>query len=172
SQRSPLTRREPMNRVLLGLAAVFVFACSHNWAVAAEVETRTFHVKIDGKPAGNYQMTIRHDNGTYTVTGDADVALRYLIYRYVYTYHGTEVWKETRLQQLDSQTNDDGKHFVVSAVAERDQVHVHANGMERRTRADVWTTTYWRLADAKLRNQSITLLDADTGPDIRSTLPY
>ena len=161
-----------MTRVLLRLAVPFLLACPHAAAAAAEVETRTFHVKIDGKPAGNYQMTIRHDNGTYTVTGEANVRLSYLIYRYTYTYAGTEVWKDGRLQRLDSNTNDDGKRFAVTAVADGDLVRVHANGTEHRSRPDVWTTTYWRLADAKLRNQAVTLLDADTGRDIRATLRY
>ena len=161
-----------MTRALLTLAAVAVFAQLRNPAAAGEVETRTFQVKVDGKPAGDYRMVIREEDGVTTVTGQASVSVRYFVYRYSYSYQGTEAWKDGRLQRLESQTNDDGKRYQVTAVAEGDQLHVWSNGNDHRTRADSWTTTYWRLADPKLRNQPVILLDADTGKDIRATLRF
>src|SRR5207249_2066538 len=51
-------------------------------------------------------------------------------------------------------------------------LRVTVNGTERVTRPDVWTTTYWRLADAKFRNQDVPLLDGDTGRDLTAKLQY
>jgi hypothetical protein len=160
-----------MTRTCLTLG-VLVLTGGWQAAVAAEAETRTFQIRIDGKPAGEYRMAIREEGGTTTVTGEADVRVRYLIYTYTYSYRGTETWKDGRLQRLDSRANDDGKPFQVSAAVEGDRLRVNANGFERRVRPDVWTTTYWRLAAAKFRNQAVTLLDADTGREINAVLQY
>ncbi len=141
-------------------------------AVGAEQETRHFSISIDGKPAGSYALSIHHDQGTFTVTGNANVRHRVLIITYTYTYNGKEVWKDGRLQSLDSQTNDDGKQFAVSARAEGNALRVTSNGQQRLTRPDVWTTSYWRLAPVQFRNQTAQLIDADTGRDIAATLQY
>jgi hypothetical protein len=49
---------------------------------------------------------------------------------------------------------------------------VTVNRRQRMARADVWLTSYWRLPDAKFRNQAVPLLDADTGKDISGHLKY
>jgi hypothetical protein len=100
------------------------------------------------------------------------VAVNFFLVRYRYTYSGTEVWKNGRLQQLRSITNDDGKNFDVMAWPDGEGLRVRVNGRERTTRADVWTTTYWKLADSRFRNQAVPLLDADTGRDINAALKY
>src|SRR5437016_4049983 len=115
----------------------------------ARAETRQFHVTVDGKDAGSYTLTVQHDQGTSTVTGQANIKVRVLVVSYTYAYNGREVWKDGRLQSLDSQTNDDGKRFTVAARAEGTGLRVTANGQPRATRGDVWTTSYWRLAPAQ-----------------------
>jgi hypothetical protein len=143
-------------------------------AMAADVEQRDFVTSVDGKPAGEYHMTIStQEDGTVTMAGHADVTVKHLIRTYRYTYRGTEVWREGRLVRLDSTCNDDGKQYTVAAVADREVLRVRVNGREPRlVRPDVWVTTYWRLPDAKARNQSLPLLDADTGRDMAGTLQY
>ena len=108
------------------------------------------------------------------VTGQADVKHKIGFVRSStrYKYQGTEAWKDGRLLRLESTCNDDGKQHAVSATAEPEATRVKADGHERTTRPDVWTTSYWHLADAKFRNQSVPLLDADTGKDITGTLQY
>src|SRR5262249_20978755 len=51
-------------------------------------------------------------------------------------------------------------------------LRVKVNGQERAIRPDVWTTTYWRLPDARWRNAAVPLLDCDTGKEINATLKY
>jgi hypothetical protein len=139
-------------------------------ARAADVETRAFSLTIDQKAAGSYSMTItRQDDGSVTMTGQANVSVRYYrVYKYTYTYQGTETWKDGRLLKLESTANDNGKAFAVSAWAEGDGLKVRSNGREHLTRAEVWTTTYWHPPDSRFQNQAVPLLDADTGKDINA----
>jgi hypothetical protein len=144
-------------------------------AAAADSEARDFAVKIDGKPSGTYTLTItRQDDGATTVTAQADVKFTVLgfVKAYTYAYQGTEVWKDGRLLRLESTCNDDGKQHAVSAVAEGGATKVKADGREHTTRPDVWTTSYWHLADVKFRNQSVPLLEASDGKDIPGMLQY
>src|SRR5262249_26152493 len=95
-----------------------------------------------------------------------------LIYKYQYTYRGTENWKDGRLLKLESTCNDDGKQFAVSAWADGSVLRVRSTGQERQTRWDVWTTTYWHTPDVRFHNQAVPLLDADTGKDIGAPCQY
>lgn len=141
--------------------------------MAAEVEARDFSITVDGKPSGAYHMNItRQDDGTLVMSGQADVRVKFLIYQSTYAYRGTEVWKNGRLQKLDSSTNDDGKRYVVAAVAEGNNLRIKVNGQERITRGDVWVTSYWHLAEARFRNQAVPLIDVDNGKDLNATLQY
>jgi hypothetical protein len=142
-------------------------------ARAADVETREFSVRVDKKQAGSYVMTFtRQDDGSVTLAAQANVRVSYLIYKYTYTYQGTETWKDGQLLKLESAANDDGKQFTVSAWPEGDSLKVRTNGQQRQTRRDVWTTTYWHTPDARFHNQAVPLLDADTGKDINAHCQY
>jgi hypothetical protein len=142
-------------------------------AAAADTEVRQFNNYIDGKYAGEYRMTITgQDDGTVTMAGQAKIDLRVLLARYTYNYQGTEVWKGGRLLRFDSATNDNGKQFTVSAVADPAGLRVTVNNRERVSRPDVWVTTYWRLPPPGARGAGLALLDADTGQDLTGTLQY
>ncbi len=141
----------------------------------ADSETREFTVHVDGKPAGSANMTIqRKDDGTTEVRCDTSVTVRVLIKRYVYTCQTREVWKDSRLQQLASRCNDDGKQFEVSAVAAADGlgVRVRVNGRERIAKPEVWVSSYWTLPHAKLRNQVVPVIDADNGRDMQVRIQH
>jgi hypothetical protein len=142
-------------------------------AAAPEIETRDFTVTVDNKDAGNYRMTVeRQENGTLIMSGTASVEVRYRLFKYKYTYSGKEVWKDGRLVNLSSTCNDNGKQYNVAARADANGLRVRVNDRERITRADVWTTSYWRLPDAKHRNQAVPLLDADTGKEYSGQLKH
>jgi hypothetical protein len=156
------------------LACAFVLLLGAAGSVrAAESETREFVVKVDGKPAGYNNMTIqRQDDGTTIVSCESNVRVRVLIKTYVYTCKTQETWKDGRLQQLTSQSNDDGKQFQVSANAQADGVHVRVNGREHIAKPEVWVSSYWTLPDAKLRDGVIPVLDADNGRDLQGRLQF
>jgi hypothetical protein len=154
----------------IGIAAWLVGGLT---ARAADKETRVFSIKVDGKPAGDHHMTIsRPDEHTTVVESRANVSVSYLLKKYKYTYRGSEVWKDGRLDQLESETYDDGKRYRVSAKAAGDQLRVRVNDREHRARPDVRTTTYWQLPEPQLPNQRVALLDCDTGEDLYGTVRY
>jgi hypothetical protein len=142
-------------------------------AVAADSEVRQFNNYVDGRYAGVYQMTITaQPDGTVTVAGHARVDIRIVLIRYTYSYDGTEVWKDGRLLQFNSNTVDNGKKFTVAAVADPNGLRVTVNNQPRTSRPDVWVTTYWRLPNPNARGAPLPLLDADSGRDLTGTLQY
>ncbi len=158
--------------ILLAGAGIWFAGEGLSMAGAAEKETRIFNVKIDGKPAGTYQMTISCPDERTFVECRADVSTSYLFIKYKYTYQGTEEWKDGKLFRLKSNTNDDGKQFDVLAETDRDTLRVQVNGKVRTIRRDVWTTTYWRSPAPKHHNQAVVLLDCDTGKELPGTIRY
>ncbi len=134
---------------------------------AADTESRDYTVQVDGKHCGKANITIQQqDDGTTTVSCDTAVQVKVLVKTYKYSYQGREVWKEGRLQLLDSQCNDDGKRYKVAAKADGDRLWVVANNQKRLTRGDVWLTSYWTVAEVKTRRDTVPLIDADTGRDL------
>lgn len=136
-------------------------------ARGADVEVRDFRVLVDGKPAGNAQMRIERQNGGVTVVDcTSAVMVRVFLITYRYSYRGREVWKDGRLQSFASRTNDNGKEYVVRAVAGDRGLHVRVNGREWLASPQAWLTSYWTLPDPKLRGDVVPLIDADTGRDL------
>ncbi len=157
-----------------GLVVGTLFAAG-TWqrASADETETRQFAIHVDGKPAGQYFMTItKGAGGSESMSAQANVRVRVLIKTYEYSYQGTERWKDGRLLSLESNATDDGKHYTVQAAADGDALRVTVNGQTRMTRADSWPTTHWKLPPSKYHNNAVPLIDADTGKDVNGHLQY
>jgi hypothetical protein len=134
---------------------------------AAGAESRDYTLLVEGKPSGKANITIQQqEDGTTIVSCDTTIQVKVLLKTYRYSYQGREVWKDGRLQRLDSECNDDGKKFKVHALADGDRLRVRASNQERLARGDVWLTSYWTVADVKARKDTVPLIDADTGRDL------
>lgn len=155
-------------------AGLLVLVPGTSMVAAAETESRDFSVLVDGKPAGAYHVTVqKRPDGSAVMSGRADVQVKRLGFTvYSYHYQGSEIWKDGKLLRLESQCNDDGKKFTVRAAAANNGLRVKVNGQERTAAADVWTTTYWSVPNARCHNKKVPLLDSDTGRDIHATLEY
>jgi hypothetical protein len=142
-------------------------------AHAADIETRDFTVLVSGKRVGEAHMTIhKQDNGQIHMRCDTDIKVSAFLRTYRYSYRGLEVWKNGRLVRFDSNTDDNGTRYVVSAAAEAAGVRVRVNNAERVVKPEVWLTSYWSLPEPKLRNVDLPLLDADTGKDLIGRLKF
>jgi hypothetical protein len=143
-------------------------------ARAADVETRYFAVSVDGKKAGDYQLTLgRLSDGTIRVSAQSEVRVTILaIPVYTYSYTAQEIWKNGRLQHFESSGKEKGKEFNIRADLDGSSVRVVANGSERRTSPEVWPTSCWQLPAAQYRNNNVLLLGCDTGADIHSRLEF
>jgi hypothetical protein len=137
-------------------------------------EVRDFQIFVDGKPAGHCRMTIvQAPDGAQKLGCEVDVHLvSFLVPHYEYPLRGSETWRNQRLESLITTCNDNGKRYNVAARSAGTIVRVNANGREQAARPDVWTTTYWRLPDAALRNRPLALLDVDTGRIVSVRLAY
>ncbi len=136
-------------------------------------DTRDFTILVDGKPQGEYHLTIaKQDDGSFVVQSHAKVRISYLIKTYRYSYRGQETWKDNHLVRFDSSTNDDGKQYEVVAVAQGRQIQVQVNGQSRVVAPDLWISTYWQQPHGQPRHQKIAILDGDTGEVIPSKLHF
>lgn len=163
----------PVGMLVSMSAAVGMLGVNISTVGAAERETRVFTVKIDGTPAGVYKMTITGAEGQRcSVDSQADVATRILLRQIKYVYRGTEVWENGRLVHLKSETYDDGKQYQVLVQPEAAMLRVRVNGAEHMTRPEAWTTTYWHAPDPQSVNQTVILLDCDTGKELRGRLQF
>jgi hypothetical protein len=146
------------------------------WAGSVQadgVETRDFNVFVDGKRAGAAHITIQNaDDGTVSVSCDTDVTVPVLFMTYKYSYRGREVWKDGKLQRFESNCNDDGKRYVVTAAAEDKGIRVKVNNQERIVSHDIGLTSFWARPDNKVINQTVPLVDADTGRDLDAKVTY
>ena len=150
----------------LGLVAILALWGEVRQAGASETEAREFTIEVDGKACGQYVMTItKQDSGIVSMQGVANMTLKLLLRTYRYQFEGTEHWKNGRLLQLNSKSDDDGKKSEVSAKAETQSLRLRVNGQERNCRWDVWTTSYFQVADQRFHNQAVPLLDNDTGKE-------
>jgi hypothetical protein len=141
-------------------------------ARADDTEQRDFAIQVDGKPAGESHMTMqRRDDGSEVLSVQGSVRVRFIL-SYTYTLHESETWQNGRLQSMTSTCNDNGKRFQVSATAEKDGLRLRVNDRERLIRGDVWTTTYWKLADKRFHNQPLPILDVDCGDELARQLQY
>ena len=142
-------------------------------ATAGEVETRDFAVLISGKPSGEVHMTIhRQDDGSIQMRCDTDIKVSFGLLKYKYIYRGLEVWKDRRLVRLDSNTDDNGKRYIVSALPDGSNLKMKVNNVENQVRGDVWVTSYWTLPDPKLRAETLAILDADNGKILEGKLAF
>ncbi len=140
----------------------------------ADGETRDYIVSVDDKEAGKYHMTIGDEkDGVVTMTGQAEIKVTVLgVTAYKYSYGGSELWKDGRLVSFASRCNDDGKKLEVCAVSDGKELRIKANDKDSKASADTWTTSYWRLPDAKLRKGDLSVMDADTGRTMTATLKF
>ena len=156
--------------MIMRLSLLALFFALAPVAVADE-ERRTFTVSVDGKPCGSHQIVIHNkDDKSVVVTSQADVTVRVAIITYKYAFRGSETWKDGKLQQLSTSTNDNGKRHSVTADATKDGLAVKADGRDVQIRGEPWVTTYWKLPPENQRGPNVGLLDADTGKLINARL--
>jgi Family of unknown function (DUF6134) len=160
------------SRTVTAFLAAVVLALPPTAVQAAGVDVRDFSVIIDGKPAGDYRMTIRQEeDGTVTMTGRSETRVTVLGFTaYSFSYQGEEVWKAGRLQRFESSGAENGKRYSVSAALQGDRLRITANGQSFTASPEVWVNTYWHLPAAEIRGQEVPLLGCDTGKESTALL--
>lgn len=144
---------------------------SRNEPRVVDQHTRAFKISIDGTERGTLTMLLRkHDDGTETMRGQAELSFNFIVYKYRYSSSGTETWKSGRLIRLANEADYNGDKYVVQASAQQQELSFEVNGESQRTAADVWVTSYWREPEPHKVGQKLSLLDADKGRKLNGTL--
>lgn len=143
-------------------------------ARATDTEFRDFSISVDGKQSGNAQFTIsRQADGSFMVSTQSAVRITQVFFKYEFSAQTSEMWKDGRLVTLNASTNDNGKRVEVKASAQGPGLRVQVNGQpDHPARPEVWTNSFWKLADAKYHNKEIPILEEDTGKEFTGRLLY
>jgi hypothetical protein len=140
---------------------------------ADSTERRDYTIFVDGKESGHTSMTIvEKDGGEAYLKLAVQVKARIVLIEYEYNLEAEEWWKAGKLVGLKSSCNDNGKRTTVQVAPDADALSVRVNDTLRRTSTDTWTTSYWKLVDAKFHNKPVTVLETDRGKDVSGKLEY
>jgi hypothetical protein len=139
----------------------------------AGTESREYVVLVNGKEAGQSTITIiDSDDGKTYMKGTVSVKVQGLVFPYTFTSETQEWWLKDRLTNLVAVTTENAKKTEVSAKAEVDRVLVSVNGQTRAVSWEVWTSSFWRLADRRFHNKEVPVLEPDTGKDMVGKLEF
>ena len=161
-----------MTRAGCLVLCLFALACP---AYADDTEQREFSIFIDGKEAGATNMTlVQKDDGITYMSATLDVKFKHLVVlEYVIKAKTQEWWKDGRLVGMETSAIDNGKKTdVLIAVDNNNQLRMRVNGKDSPINPDVWTNSFWRLADSRFHNKKVPILDVDSGKEHNTELKY
>jgi hypothetical protein len=128
---------------------------------------------IDGKEAGLSTMVITvQKDGVTVMQGTCNVKFTKVLFTFTYQIEATEWWKDGKLIGLKSKSTENSKKNEVSLAVDGANLRIRANKEDRVVRPDVWTTSYWKLADARFHNKAVPLLDPEDGREYNGQLQY
>lgn len=171
---SPLRLFRHLTPGLLALAALAAVSSAEASAAPIEGEppsgALSFTVLRDGDEIGTHVLNFGHDGDALTVDVATDIKVTLplvdiAVYRFTHRAH--EVWRDGRLSQLTSETDDDGEQHALSVVAEqggalsvRSDLGAHASA------ADIVPASLWNHAVPAQE----TLLNTLTGVEMAVTV--
>ena len=169
-----MTPRSRCRSGLIYLAAFVALLAPAAQLRADDEESREFTVFVDGKDAGNSRMKlIQKADGTSYMSSTVDVKFRHLlVLDYTLKIDTQEWWKEGKLIGMKTTCAENGKKTEVTVAVDGKQLRLRVNGQERQIKPDVWTTSFWKLADARFHNKQIGILEVDTGKEFNCELKY
>jgi hypothetical protein len=114
------------------------------------------------------------DDGTTRVDASGKVEVKVLgLTVYSYIVASSETWKAGQIVAMKCSAVEDGKKTDVELWQAGQELRVRVNGKNSyMVRSDLWTSSYWKLADKKYHNNPIAILDADTGREQDGQLQY
>lgn len=154
------------------IAVALCFCCFAQTTPTAENEQRDFSILVNGRDAGHSRIHIAEADGTTVATISAQVKVNLLILPYTYSVESTETWKDGKLIGLKASSVENGKHTEITASGDGGRLTLRINGHDRLVAPDVWTSSFWKLADPKYHNKAVQVLEPDTGKEYTCQLQY
>ena len=142
---------------------------------ADDTEVREFSIFVDGKDAGASRLTLvqKNDGSTY-MSATVDVKFRHLlVVDYVIKVKTQEWWKDGRLVGMETTSTENSKKTEVTiGLDKKNNLGMRVNGKESTLRPDIWTNSYWKLADARFHNKQVPIVEVDSGKEFTTDLKY
>ncbi|MEM8991749.1 MAG: DUF6134 family protein [Pseudomonadota bacterium] len=108
---------------------------------------REFRILRDGSDIGRHRLEAQRTGDVFTMAVDIDIRVRFLgITAYRYELTNREVWRDQRLESIDSRTNDDGTDDFVKIMRVEDGLEVDGSGHSGLVPSEAVTTTYYTTA--------------------------
>ncbi len=168
-----MTCRAVCRVVLVCLMSAACTLLFHLPAFATDTEYRDFSIFVDGKEAGSSRMTlVAQDDGSVYMTASVDVKFRQLLIEYTLKIETKEWWKGSKLIGMETKASENGKKTEVVLASDNNQLRIRVNGQERVVSPEVWSNSYWKLADAKFHNKKVPILESDNGKEFVCDLKY
>ena len=125
-----------------------------------------FKVLLDNREIGTHHFTLSESNGRQTIQTEARFDVKVLFVNlYRYRHQSTEVWQGNCLRSIDSETDANGKPFLVkgdlvkgdlvSGQSNDNYFQVNTAGTEKKLPSCIMTFAYWNpdfLSEDKLLN--------------------
>jgi hypothetical protein len=144
-----MTQRE--NSIMYRLIATLFLAMAGSVTASGAQDlpygpTLTFAVYRNGEQIGRHTLTFQHDDGNLTVSTSIDLAVKLMGFTaYRYTHRAQETWTGGAFQAIASQTDDDGKKFVVRARTSAAGLDVVRNAEHEVMPAGLLPTSHWNV---------------------------
>lgn len=108
--------------------------------------TLTFAVYRNGEQIGRHTLTFQHNGANLTVSTAVDLAVKLMGFTaYRYTHRAQETWNGDAFQAIASQTDDNGKKFVVRAQTSAAGLEVVRNAEHEVMPAGLLPTSHWNV---------------------------
>lgn len=158
-------------RVRFHLLVVLAVACGTATARATDTEHRDYAVFVNGKQAGSSRITmvVQKDGSAY-MAASLDVKVNQLLVKYAMKLETQEWWKDGKLVGMKTVGVENGKQTEVQVAPDNAQLRLRVNGQDRPLRSDVWSSSYWKLADARFHGKEVPILEVDTGKEMTGLL--
>lgn len=153
--------------VVLGLVPASSLGAEAALPETSPAPDLSFRVERGGDPIGTHRINFTREGDALHVAIDIELAVSFgplTVFRY--EHRNRETWRDGRLVALETETNDDGKRYKVSATATDNGLEVtsSANGTFMAP-ADIIPTSYWNPATLTqtqlLDTQKGRLIDVD-----------
>lgn len=152
------------------LAAALALCFAASVQAQFKSEYRVFQISVEDKPSGTYTQTITtYGEGTTDFVGKSDTKVKILGITFQHAFRGNERWKEGKLLHLASAVNDNGTSHTLQVNSDKGRLIIKREGVEREAHAEAWSSSYWTLPAAEVRNKPSYVIDADTGIEYQVT---
>ena len=145
----------------LWVPPLILLLTTNAFANLSESSQWQFKVLLDNREIGTHHFTLSESNGRQTIQTEARFDVKVLFVNlYRYRHQSTEVWQGNCLRSIDSETDANGKPFLVegnlvAGQSNDNYFQVNAAGAETELPPCVMTFAYWNpifLDEDKLLN--------------------